>query len=231
MPYKIVSEHEEGSTFRQIAEVYEVDFSRGAGFYELKKKEKVSANKQMVLFKNGKFLSDNSAEIRRLCGLAVCGDVIIEPRHVLVGHQLFVQSTSPNRKIPEESAVLFVVDDINEVDGGDSVKNENDDDEDEHDSKRQSTGPRMAVKFNELMTRFSAGDGDYDRFFNVKIGSLHIGCDERVPEKAQKDALYHLTQLFRVVWDETAFNFEIEDDGCYGVPAYYAKVTAKGECN
>ncbi len=245
MPYKLVSEHEDGTTFKQIAEAHEIDFSRGAGLYELVKKEKVSANKQLVLFKNGKFLTDDTAEVRRLCGLAAGGDVNVEPKHIPAEHQLFVQSTSPNRKISEDAAVLIVVDTLDEDEEGGGVEGENDEeggegegeeegDEheeegDEHDEKRQSTGPKMAVKFDDLMAGFAGEfDGDSHRMFNVKIGKMHTGCDSRVPEKAQKEAIYQLSQLFHVEWDESAFHFEIEDDDCYGIPEYYSVASARG---
>ena len=233
MPYKIVSEHEDGVTLKQIAAELEIDFSRGEGFYELVKKEKVSAKKKLVLFKNGKLLSDESIEVRRLCGLVIGGDIDIQPSNIPANHQLFVQSTSPNRKISEDAAVLFTVDileeDENEDEEGDG-DGENDDDDGEPAAKRQATGPKYAVKFDALLTAMDGEfDGDSAVLFNVPIGNMFTGCDEIVPEDAQKAAIWQLYQLFRVQWEENEFHFEIEDDDCYGIPEYYARASARGE--
>ena len=144
MPYKLISEHEDGVTLKQIAQELEIDFSRGEGFYELVKKEKVSAKKNLVLFKNGKLLSDKVAEVRKLCGLAAGGDVDIQPKNIPANHQLFVQSTSPNRKIADDASVLFVVDNLDDEDGEGEDEGGEEDEDGEPNAKRQAGDKKWA---------------------------------------------------------------------------------------
>jgi len=107
--YKLVSDHEDGVTMKEIASAEGIDFSRGEAFYELTKKEKVSAKKGLLIFQDGKFLADDVPSIRTQLLKVSAGDVDIAPSNVPGRSQLFVQSTSANRKIPEEAAVVFVV--------------------------------------------------------------------------------------------------------------------------
>lgn len=135
-----MSEHADGVTMKEIAAEKNVDFSRGEGYYQLMKKEKVSAKKKMVLFKDGKLLTDDDAAIRKLCNLKT-GDADIAPSSIPDGHQLFVQSTSANRKISEDAAVLFVVEgegsdaegEEEEEEGGEDNEEEKEDDGDDED--------------------------------------------------------------------------------------------------
>ena len=94
---------------KEIALTEDIDFSKGEGFYELVKKEKVSAKKGLVIFKDGTFLADDAPSIRKTLLKVSAGDADIAPGNIPAGHQLFVQSTSANRKIPAQAAVLFVV--------------------------------------------------------------------------------------------------------------------------
>jgi hypothetical protein len=121
MPFKIVVEHEDGTTLKQIAAAEGVDFSRGLGYYELIKKEKVSAGKNLVLWSNNKVVSEDAVEVLRRCGLRPNADNNIQPSNIPPNHKLFVQSTSSNRKISEDAAVLFVVDDEEEDNEGEEL--------------------------------------------------------------------------------------------------------------
>jgi hypothetical protein len=215
MPYQIVEEHDEGATLKEIAEAGGVDFSRGLGYYELVKKEKVSAKKQLVLWAKGKVVSEDSAEVLRRCGLRPNADNDIKPSDIPAGHKLFVQSTSPNRKIPEDAAALFVVDAVNDADG------DNGDDEDPevavNPSKRQKTEAEGEAKedwaldiprLSELLDGKDEDDlydlelDDLTDLFKKPIGTMFADCDARVPQPAQAAAVNQLAQLFRVQWDE-----------------------------
>ncbi len=138
MTYLLVTEHEDGATLKEIAEAAGIDFSCGEGFYELTKKEKVSAKKTLVIFKNGEFLSDDTNNVKTICGLAVDGDVNITPENIPTNHKLFVQSTSANRKISADSGVVFVVEggDDDEDDEEEGDEDDADEDEDEDDDSK-----------------------------------------------------------------------------------------------
>jgi hypothetical protein len=155
MPYKIVIEHDDGSTLKQIAAAKGIDFSRGEGFYELVKKEKVSAAKNLVLWSNGKLVSDDPTLVRTRCGLRPNVENMIQPSNVPANHKLFVQSTSATRKIPEDAAVLFVVD--IEEDDVEEAEDEQDEEEegDIHLNKRaKPASEEWCIQFDAIVDFF-----------------------------------------------------------------------------
>ncbi len=75
-------------------------------FYRLLKKEKVSAQKQIVLRKGERsFLLPNASILTNLYGVAVPGDLI--PRN-FPDVEVFVQSTSPNRGLEAGGEACFL---------------------------------------------------------------------------------------------------------------------------
>jgi hypothetical protein len=108
MSYKVCLNSGSETTIRSLADQNGFTFSTGCAGYELVKTEKVSAKKTMVLWKNERSYIDDISEIRRMCKLGN-GDVSIRPDCIPTGYRLFVQSTSPNRKVPNGAAVLYFI--------------------------------------------------------------------------------------------------------------------------
>eukprot|EP01122_Echinamoeba_exundans_P003143 TRINITY_DN1328_c0_g2_i2.p1 TRINITY_DN1328_c0_g2~~TRINITY_DN1328_c0_g2_i2.p1 ORF type:complete len:432 (+),score=113.17 TRINITY_DN1328_c0_g2_i2:1290-2585(+) len=79
-------------------------FGTGCAFYEVLKSESVSKAKLIVVYdeKNKAWLENDDA--RKAAGLPVGKDGKIAPK---AGLRIFVQSTSPNRKIPAGSGLLY----------------------------------------------------------------------------------------------------------------------------
>ena len=220
MPYKLVSEHEDNATFKEIAESFNINFSRGEGLYELIKKEKVSAKKQMVLYYNGKLHNDNVSDVRRICGLPA-GDVDVLPKNIPAGYKLFIQSSSPNRKIPAGAAVLIVVDNLDDADNNSEEEADGvSEDEDGRPSKK-AKGSKFAINFDELLSSDMNDDMEFASYVKGAKGSVHNGCDERVPYSAQKESLFQLSQLYSVYWDKDSCKFQTKN-------GRYTKVSASG---
>lgn len=227
MPYKLVSDHN-GGTFKEIALASNIDFSRGAGLYQLVKKEKVSKAKQLVLFKNDKFFLEDSANIRTVCGVNVSGEVTIEPKNVPANHKLFVQSTSSSRKIPKECAVLIVVDALEDNDEGDGAESDNDADVC---NKKQKVA-EFAVDFDAVFALLDTDEctEELSDCFHVETGGMCNVTDERVSEDAVKESAYNLSLLFAVDWEDEYFVFEaeIKSEGQVDLNRGCVKASAQG---
>jgi hypothetical protein len=127
------------STIKEIADQESVVFQRGCGFYELTKREKISASKALLLYKKGFFFSDDSAIVRQTCGVSTSGDVSISSADIPNGFTLYVQSTSPNRKVSIGESVVFKVQagpavvassTVSKISGKRALNSGSDDDED-----------------------------------------------------------------------------------------------------
>lgn len=224
--YKVVDEHEDGATLKEIAA--EAGINHLLAFYQLTKKEKVSAGKKLALMKDGKLVSDDSAEVLQRCGLPAGKDNNIEPKHVPKGHQLFVQSTSPNRKISEDTSAAFYVisneEDEDEDEGNDKKEDEegeeNEDEGDEGEpSKKKSKGSDVewAISFdNDVISELLNAEDEPDEVdidavlgsFKHPIGTSFSGCDELVPAEAQSAALSNLSLLFTADWDTDSISIQ-----------------------
>lgn len=109
-PFIVLPPNIIGATFEELCNKNNVTYRSGNGYYALKKTEKVSAKKEMVLHnkENDTFII-NAKECKKLLGLAENIDHNIKPKDIPDKYRLFVQSTSHNRKIPKDTHVLFKV--------------------------------------------------------------------------------------------------------------------------
>jgi hypothetical protein len=95
---------EEDSTAKEIIGNAGLPFGTGSAFYEVVKSESVSKAKLIVVYeeKTNKWLEGDDA--RKMIGLSVGKDGKVNPKD---GFRVFVQSTSPNRKIPAGTGLLY----------------------------------------------------------------------------------------------------------------------------
>jgi hypothetical protein len=102
-PFTILDVKEDAKA-SEIFSAAGLPFSTGCAFYEVVKSESVSKGKLIVAFekKNKKWYENEDA--RKLVGLPVGKDGKAAPK---AGFRIFVQSTSPNRKIPAGSGLLY----------------------------------------------------------------------------------------------------------------------------
>eukprot|EP01122_Echinamoeba_exundans_P012115 TRINITY_DN5005_c0_g1_i1.p1 TRINITY_DN5005_c0_g1~~TRINITY_DN5005_c0_g1_i1.p1 ORF type:complete len:439 (+),score=104.24 TRINITY_DN5005_c0_g1_i1:1180-2496(+) len=95
---------EEDATAKEIIGNAGLPFGTGCAFYEVVKSESVSKTKLIVVYdeKTNKWLENDDA--RKAIGLPIGKDGKATPKD---GFRVFVQSTSPNRKIPAGSGLLY----------------------------------------------------------------------------------------------------------------------------
>ena len=204
MPYKLISTHD-NTTFKQISEKAGIEYQKGNGFYQISKVESIGT-KELVLFENGKYVTDDVSTIKNLLGLSRSGDVDINPSIIPPNQQVFIQSTAPNRKIADDIPVLFYI--------------ENDDDEDENNtaiagSSSTNTGMvnnnsiKYAINFETILSSdIEEIDGDFTQFFNLPIGTKFEDCDQPVPMNAQLPSLWYLSNITRTVWSQVDIHQE-----------------------
>jgi hypothetical protein len=109
-PFIVIPPNDVDATFEELCTKNKVTYKSGNGYYALKKTEKISAKKEMVLHDTttDTFII-SSSECRTILGLAQNENVTIKKTDVPDKYRLFVQSTSHNRKIPKDTHVLFKV--------------------------------------------------------------------------------------------------------------------------
>ena len=225
MTYKLIENHDDGVTLSAIAEAFGVtEFGKGMGYYQLIKTESVSSKKGLVLWQN-KFISNDVSFIRERLGVSA-NQQSISPSNVPVGMKLFVQSTSPNRKISSASAVLFYLDtdeEEEEEEAEDDVEEEDKQILGEKSSRREEemcssssssktarmgggeSAVPMLVKF-DLLKQLKECDEDgleelgEEVFINGDVGVLFEGVDESPPREVLNASLYHFNQLLLVEW-------------------------------
>jgi hypothetical protein len=239
MPFRIIVEHVEG-TLKDIADAEGIEYSKGRGYYELTKKESISAKKELVLWKDRRAVSDDIASIRQLCGVSM-GEVKMSPSDVPTGHKLFVQSTSPNRKIADDVAVLFSVAEGDDSDDDKGNSSENEADGPDRSSKRPRGDSTFALKFEDLIEEVASKAGEIDDedlgpFFNVPIGTQWSDCDCNVPKDIQMQSLWQITQLSQAEWTSvnitTAQQDRHGDDGKKGESiSVITSISAEGTLN
>ncbi|CAB9525008.1 polymerase 1 [Seminavis robusta] len=93
-----------GKTIRELATDANVPYL--TPFYKVIKKEDVSATKDIICLETGGAFHRGQAA-RTFLGMASGKKVSIAPGQIPAGAEVFVQSTSHNRKIPKNSAVLL----------------------------------------------------------------------------------------------------------------------------
>ena len=96
----------EGETFKDVTERLSLRYYQGSGYYQLIKSENISANKDLVLKKkDGTWLAGGTA-VRSALGLN-SGRITVKPADFSADCEMFIQSTSSNRKLPSGHDVLF----------------------------------------------------------------------------------------------------------------------------
>ena len=100
------AEPADGETVQALCARLQVTFAKGCGFYQLIKKESISAKKELALLRPDGSWVVGGADVRAALGLAA-GGIQVAPADLPAAAELFVQSTSPNRKLSGNGAVLL----------------------------------------------------------------------------------------------------------------------------
>ena len=100
-------------TLSSLAASRSIAYSRGMGYYQLTKPEKVSDSKQVVVRRDGEACMTGRAA-RFGPGIPPCGAkggaVQVDPAELEAGWTVWVQSTSANRRLEPGTTALFDVD-------------------------------------------------------------------------------------------------------------------------
>lgn len=83
-------------------------YALGRAYYQLLKPEKVAANKRVLIMERGKTEIWGGSAARDLIGLPVGDDAKVKPAH-LMKYDIFIESTSTNRKLQPNSLLLYEV--------------------------------------------------------------------------------------------------------------------------
>ena len=106
----IVGTAEEGANIRNYIEGKTGSFVKGAGFYELvpgkKNADKVQDYKMVLIKDKNTGVVYYGAAARQLIGLPKYGDARIRPEN-LGDYEVYIQSTSVNRKLPAGTRMLY----------------------------------------------------------------------------------------------------------------------------
>lgn len=98
------------STFEELCKLANVTYTKGSCYYAVKKKEKISKKKNMIIHDND---SDTfiigSVACRTLLNKPLDANITVTPKELKDEHTLFVQSTSYNRGIPPNTKTLMKV--------------------------------------------------------------------------------------------------------------------------
>lgn len=109
-PFVVIPPNDVGATFEELCKKNNVTYKPGNGYYAVKKTEKVSANKEMVLHdKDTDTFIITQSECRTLLGFPQNTNITIKKSDIPDKYRLFVQSTSHNRVIPKDTHVLYKV--------------------------------------------------------------------------------------------------------------------------
>eukprot|EP00808_Paulinella_micropora_P004385 g58823.t1 len=92
-------------TIAELCTAKGIDFEtgEGQGFYKVIKKENISNGKAVIVRKDGEWVTD-SKQARALAGLGAGNS--LGPGQIPAGVEVYVQSTSTNRKIPKNGSAL-----------------------------------------------------------------------------------------------------------------------------
>lgn len=109
-PYVVIPPNDVDATFEELCNKNNVTFKSGNGYYAVKKTEKISAKKEMILHdKDTDTFIISPQQCRTILGFPQDENITIKPANIPERYRLFVQSTSHNRKIPKDTHVLFKV--------------------------------------------------------------------------------------------------------------------------
>jgi hypothetical protein len=109
-PYVVIPPNDTDATFEELCTKNNVTYKSGNGYYAVKKTEKVSAKKEMILHnKETDTFIISPQECRTVLNFPQDTNITVKPADIPDKYRLFVQSTSHNRKIPKETHVLFKV--------------------------------------------------------------------------------------------------------------------------
>jgi hypothetical protein len=103
----IRAEPHDGETMQEVCTRLGLPYDRGCGYYQLIKSEKISAMKELASLRpaSRRWIVGGAA-VRRALGLPA-GAITVKPGDVPAGIELFVQSTSANRKLASTGALLL----------------------------------------------------------------------------------------------------------------------------
>lgn len=102
--------HDDKETIKNLCIINDVPYSKGNGYYAHTKTEDVSDKKDMVIYdksKNKYIVGSHSC--RKELSLDLNGKIKITKKDVPTNYVLFIQSTSPSRKIPANTQTLVKV--------------------------------------------------------------------------------------------------------------------------
>lgn len=85
-----------------------INYASGIAFYQLMKKEKIQAGKQLLIMDKVSRKIWGGLEARNLLGLPTTADCFVDPLNH-GAYEVFVQSTSVNRKLPRGTKILVKV--------------------------------------------------------------------------------------------------------------------------
>lgn len=103
----VVPTEKNGIQIRDFCQEYFGGYVKGAAYYQLTKSEEVQAQKEMVVRDRGDMKFYGGDDARSLLGLTSNGTIRLHPGN-LSKYDVFVQSTSVNRKLVAGTTVLYV---------------------------------------------------------------------------------------------------------------------------
>jgi uncharacterized protein YegL len=106
--FKVFTVPSECSVKEFIEQKTKLPYVIGSTYYQLMKPEKVQQRKAVLIMEKGKKAVYGGAEARSLIGLPADGEAKVEPGNHS-NYDIFVQSTSVNRKLPRGTKVLVDV--------------------------------------------------------------------------------------------------------------------------
>lgn len=101
------AEPEDGETVQEVCARLKLPFSPGAGYYQLIKSEKISANKELAMLRVAANAWVVGGPATRKALKLKAGAITVKPADLPPGVELFVQSTSNNRKLTSKGTLLL----------------------------------------------------------------------------------------------------------------------------
>lgn len=177
--------------------------------------ESVSSTKVLVLYHVGSAKFETSGVREKLGVNPKTKSVTIKPAQVPAGYELYVQSTSPNRKVPEGYVLLegdAAAAPTPAPAGRSSTKpppakkrkrNEDEDDNDEDDDGDDGGGGDEddELVLWEAFDGLNDDHGDLDEEELVKRDGKHEYCDEAVPESVLESSYNKILNVLKTVND------------------------------
>lgn len=130
-PNVIVLKVEERMNLKQLVEEKNIEYQQGKGFYQVTKKENVTAQKKLIVVNESSNSMLSGDEALAAIGIKKAAKFDVKP---VSGFLIFVQSTSSSRILGDGTYVLY------DGEGVDYEASDCDDDEDEDDSSEEEYG-------------------------------------------------------------------------------------------